>query len=223
MISAFDECERAVRQYDPDRFFAALFAPADRRPHLFALAALYYELAHAAAAPREPMLAEIRLTWWRETIAAARAGRPRDHAVARALTETLAAHDLPDGLFEAIISARLAGRDAFSNSATAEDHADATVGSLARLWARVLGSEADVRDAAIAYALAGRGGDAFSRIETDALVVRHFEAARRIRYERAILPAVLPAALVPLYRKSAAPALWKKQVAYLSAAVCGRI
>jgi phytoene/squalene synthetase len=36
------------------------------------------------------MLREIRLMWWRETIAMARKGKARDHAVARALVETLA-------------------------------------------------------------------------------------------------------------------------------------
>lgn len=211
-------CEKAVRQHDPDRFFAALFAPEAKRRHLFALTALYYELAHAAAAGREPMLADIRLAWWRETVELARKGKARDHAVARALVETLAAHDLPEAWFEAMIAARAGA--VIADAAAAEEHADATVGSLMRLWARVLGEDADVRDAAIAYGLAGR---LFAGIDTVALARNHLAAARLFRYPRAILPAVLPAALVPLYLKTAAPPLWKKQIAYLRAALRGRI
>jgi phytoene/squalene synthetase len=220
LIDAFSECEQAVRAHDPDRFFAVLFAPDDKRPHLYALAALYYEIAHAASAPREPMLKEIRLTWWRETIERARDGKPRDHAVARALTETLQAYDLPDALFEAMIDARGAG---FAGAAAAEAHADATVGSLMRLMARVLGGEADVRDAAIAYGLAGRHDGAFADIDTDTLAKQHFAQARRTRIPRALLPTVLPAALVPLYLKRSDPPLWHKQIAYLGAVLRGRI
>jgi len=211
-------CEKAVRQHDPDRFFAALFAPEAKRGHLFALTAFYYEPAHAAAAAREPMLADIRLTWWRETVELARKGKPRDHAVARALADTLAAYDLPEAWFEAMISAR--GRATVTDAAVAEEHADATVGSLMRLWARVLGEDLDVRDAAIAYGLAGR---VLAGIDTAALTKKHFAAARRLRYPRAILPAVMPAALAPFYLKTGDPPLWKKQIAYLRAALRGRI
>jgi hypothetical protein len=203
----FEICQKAVRAHDPDRFFAALFAPEDKRRHLFVLTALYYELAHAASQAREPMLKAIRLTWWRETIERARAGNPRDHAVARALAETLQTYDLPDALFEAIITAR-------SGDGSGEDFADATVGSLMRLWTRILGGEADVRDAAIAYGLAGRH---------DGEVVRtHYAKARSIRYPRTVLPAVMPAALAPLYLRGDPP-LWRKQTAYLRVAVSGRI
>jgi hypothetical protein len=220
LIDAFSECEQAVRTHDPDRFFAVLFAPEEKRPYLYALAALYYEIAHAASAPREPMLKEIRLTWWRETIERARAGKPRDHAVARALAETLKTYDLPDGLFEAMIVARSTG---FADAAGAEAHADATVGSLMRLMARVLGGEAEVRDAAVAYGLAGRHDGAFAAIDTDMLAKDHFARARRIRIPRPLLPAVLPAALAPLYLKRSDPPLWRKQIAYLGAALRGRI
>jgi phytoene synthase len=203
----FETCEKAVRTHDPDRFFAILFAPAEARPHLFALAALYYELAHASATPREPMLKQIRLTWWRETIELARAGTARDHAVARALAETFRVHNLPQALFDRLIEARM-------NDGAGADFADATVGSLMRLMACVLGGEADMRDAAIAYGLAGR---------ENALAQAHHAAAKRIRYPRALLPAVLPAALVPLYCKTADPPLWRKQIVYLSASLRGRI
>jgi len=48
----FAACEEAVRRHDPDRYFAGLFAPEEKRRPLFVLAALYYELAHAVVARR---------------------------------------------------------------------------------------------------------------------------------------------------------------------------
>lgn len=222
MTGDFEACEQAVRRHDPDRFFAALFAPADRRPHLFALTAFYYELAHAVQAAREPLLKDIRLMWWRETLERAREGQPRDHYVARALAETLAACDLPAELFEAMIAAR-GEPEPFADKAAAVVHADATVGSLMRLWALVLGGETDLRDAAIAYGLAGRRGGMFGSVDTDVLAKTHFAAARTVRYPRALLPAVLPAALVPLYRKNPDPPQWRKQAALFGAALRGRI
>jgi hypothetical protein len=204
----FTSCEQAVRRHDPDRFFAALFAPAARRPHLFALTALYYELAHAVSQPREPILKAIRLEWWRETIALARAGKRRDHAVAQALAETFQAFDLPDALFETIIAAR-------AGEGSGEAFADATVGSLMRLWGCVLGGETDVREAAMAYGLAGR--------DDGTAVKAHYAKARAIRHPRALLPVVMPVALVPLYLSYADPPLWRKQLAYLRVAFTGRL
>ena len=219
----FTVCEEAVRRHDPDRFFAALFAPADERPHLFALTAFYGELAHAAGAAREPMLREIRLMWWRETISMARGGKARDHAVARALVETFGAYDLPDALFEAMIAARSETHNVFSDAAAAEAYADATVGSLMRLWSRVLGGAAEVRDAAIAYALAGQSGGDFANVDTAALARTHYVAARKIVVPKAVLAAVIPAALVPLYLKRPDPPQWRKQIALFGTALRGRL
>lgn len=224
MSDPFLTCEEVVRRHDPDRYFAALFAPEDKRRFLFALYALYYELVHAAQAAREPMLIEIRLMWWRETIEMAREGKPRNHDVARALVETLTAVDLPAALFEPMIAAH-GHREAFGDAAAVEAHGDATVGSLMRLAARILGAEADApaRDAGVAYALAGRSGEQFRSVDTAALARAHYDAARKMRIPKLALPAFLPAALVPLYLKRPEPALWRKQISLLRVAVRGRL
>ncbi len=218
----FAACEESVRRHDPDRYFSGLFAPEDKRRHLFVLYALYYELAHAVAVAREPMLAAIRLAWWRETVEGARAGTPREHPVAKALVETLAVHDLPQDLFATMIEG-WSPRAPFTTAVEAEEHADATVGSLMRLSTLVLGAEVEVRDAAIAYGLAGRRGGLWSAIDTDALARRHFAAARKTAVAKAALPAVMPAALVPLYRKHAEPPLWRKQIVYVRVAITGKL
>jgi phytoene/squalene synthetase len=67
-----------VRNADRDRFLGALFAPEPARTDLLALLAFNHELARTRSVTREPMLARIRLEWWREAVAeAASAGKPR--------------------------------------------------------------------------------------------------------------------------------------------------
>jgi len=223
-VAPFAACEETVRRHDPDRYFAALFAPEEKRRHLFALYAFYYELVHAGRAAQEPMLVQIRLAWWRETLESARAGKPRDHDVARALAETLAVHALPEEPFERMIAARSPPAGPFDDAA-AEAHGADTAGALTGLAAHILGAEADglAREAGIAYALAGRSGEVFRSVDTAALARKHLAAARAMALPRAGLPAFLPASLVPLYLKRAAPALWRKQIVYLRAAVLERI
>jgi phytoene synthase len=225
MDDPFAVCEETVRRHDPDRYFAALFAPEGVRRYLFALYAFYYELVHAARAAHEPMLVQIRLAWWRETVEMARDGRTRDHAVSQALREVLTAVDLPQALFDAMIGARSPRQDAFADAGEAERHADATVGNLMRLAARALGAPADdgMRDAAIAYGLAGQSGGNFRSIDTAAIARAYYGVARCRGLPRSALPAVLPAALVPLYLKHLDPPLWRKQLVYLRAAALGGI
>src|SRR5476649_429847 len=91
---------QSVRRADPDRYFSALFAPAGVRQHLLTLYAFNHEVARVAETVRQPMMGEIRLEWWRETLDGARSGAPRNHEVARALAGLFAAHPLPIELFE---------------------------------------------------------------------------------------------------------------------------
>ncbi|HEX4270168.1 MAG TPA: squalene/phytoene synthase family protein, partial [Rhizomicrobium sp.] len=81
----------SVRTADPDRYFSALFAPANLRPFLFALYAFNAEVARVAESVREPMLGAIRLEWWRETAEGASRASPRNHDVARGLVALFAA------------------------------------------------------------------------------------------------------------------------------------
>ena len=148
-----------VRRADPDRWLAALFAPEPKRPHLLALYAFNIEIARVADTVREPMMGEIRLEWWRETLAGARAGKPRAHDTARALADLFAAVGLPAELFEAMVAARSfdASSDLFADRAALEAYCDATSGNLMRLAARILGKPDDdlARAAGTAYAIAG--------------------------------------------------------------------
>ncbi len=70
-------CEQLVREADKDRFLATLFAPAARRPALFALYAFNAEIARVRDIAREPMPGEIRLQWWREVVEGGRSEEAR--------------------------------------------------------------------------------------------------------------------------------------------------
>ena len=84
-----------VRAADRDRFLGALFAPEPRRSGLLALLAFDHELARTRSVTREPMLARIRLEWWREAMAeAAGSGKPRAQPIVEALAETIRRHGL---------------------------------------------------------------------------------------------------------------------------------
>ncbi|MBI3677464.1 MAG: squalene/phytoene synthase family protein [Proteobacteria bacterium] len=159
--ASLEACEKTVREHDPDRYFSALFAPEDRRPLLFALYAFNHELAHVGETVKEPMLGQIRLQWWRETVQAARDLHQRGHDVARGLVEVFAGVGPPLELFEAMIGAREFDvlPETFADMAALEAYADATSGNLMRLAARVLGAEGEVdtfaKEAGIAYGLTG--------------------------------------------------------------------
>ncbi len=65
---AQSHCEALVREGDPDRYLATLFAPAAARPHLFALYAFSLTVARVREAASNPMAGEIRLQWWRDAL-----------------------------------------------------------------------------------------------------------------------------------------------------------
>lgn len=158
---AFRQCEDTVRQHDPDRYFASLFAPPARRKLLFALYAFNYEISRVAETVREPMMAEIRLQWWREAAEGAQAGNPRAHPVAMALAELFAQSDVPLRMFDALIDARAldAGAELFADMAALEAYADASSGGVMRIAARLLGAgemlDETARAAGIGFGLTG--------------------------------------------------------------------
>lgn len=55
-----------VRRAEPDLFYSALFAPEPLRERLLVLYAADIEISRAAQASAEPLIARMRLQWWRE-------------------------------------------------------------------------------------------------------------------------------------------------------------
>jgi 15-cis-phytoene synthase len=95
----------SARAGEPDRYLAALLAPAPVRPKLMILAAFSSELRRAATLVREPAMGELRLQWWREALAqgaTARTGNP----IADALCDLVREEALPPLLISELIDAR---------------------------------------------------------------------------------------------------------------------
>lgn len=96
----------ALRASDPERHFAALFAPADRRDDLMALSAYGGELARVADRVSGPATGEIRLTWWREIIEGRRDGEAAANPVAAGVLAAMARRRLPRPVLAAMAEAR---------------------------------------------------------------------------------------------------------------------
>lgn len=138
--NALPDIAGLVRQNDPDRFLCALFAPSETRDAVFALIAFNHELARAREAVREPMMALIRLQWWREVVEEAAAGAPaRRHEVAAPLSAAIRDGRLDPAALEAMIEAREADEGG-ADAVPLAQRLRGTVGGLAAEMGRVLGA-----------------------------------------------------------------------------------
>jgi 15-cis-phytoene synthase len=143
-----------VRRYDPDRFLTALFAPAEKRDALLTLYAFNHELARAREVVSEPMLALIRLQWWRETVE----GTHRRHEVAEPLEAAISAGDLERTDLLALIDAREIEADpAIKTRDDWRAYLLGNAGGLAVVAARLLGASdpENLRPLGAAYGVAG--------------------------------------------------------------------
>jgi len=207
--------EALVARGDPERWRTVMAAPLAARPGLLALYAFNLEIARAAWVASEPLLAEIRLQWWRDAIAEIYDGHPsRRHEVVEPLAATVATADLPRRLFDEMIDARATDAE----GTPAEDRAvldlylDHTAGHLMELAARSLGAEGAalpvVRDFArgagtaallrAVPALRARGRDPLaSGIDIAAVARDGLAALARARARRDRVPRAAAAALLP--------------------------
>jgi phytoene synthase len=143
-------CGLAVKRFDRDRWFCALFAAQDRREDLYALYAFNAELARVAEKVSEPLLGEIRLQWWREAIEGLYAGTPRRHDVVEALAVAIPRHGLERSLFERLIDARARDLETAppADLVAMETYARETSVPLMRLALDVLGVRSEAANAA---------------------------------------------------------------------------
>ena len=156
-MTAVEACADELRRHDHDRFLTTLFARPSARSRLVALYAFNLELARIAESVKEPMLGEIRLHWWHETLDGVRDGKPREHPVANALVESGAGALVNEDAVNALIEARK--RDLHpappDDRAALERYADGTSAALLSLALDVLDIEdSDARKAARSIGLA---------------------------------------------------------------------
>jgi len=150
-------CRALVRTEDRDRYLSALFAPAGKRKHLFALYAFNVEIARIPELVREPMMGEVRLQWWRDALDGIAAGDVARNPVANALLDTVKRSNLSNGLLYELIDAKafdLYGEPMESLSRL-ETYLDSTSSSLMRLVAEILARQ-ETAEIAKAATQAGR-------------------------------------------------------------------
>lgn len=159
---AYRHCEAELRQYDPDRYFATLFAPADKRPHLFALYAFSSEVSRIRDVAREPLMGEIRLQWWRDALGQSGSLTISEHPVVAAINDTIRRCSIPVEILISLIDARVFDlyEDPMPTLADLEGYCGETCSVLFQLAAMILaGQQTNSADTAghggVAYALAG--------------------------------------------------------------------
>lgn len=147
-----------ARAHDPDRFLCALWTPPERREAAFALIAFNHELAKAREVTDKPLVALMRLTWWREVL---EAGAPRRHEVAEPLHAAVAEGMLRRDDLLAMIEAREAEAEEEGFSSTGAFHAylAGTAGGFAVALGRALAAPTDMmpglQRGGMLYGLAG--------------------------------------------------------------------
>ncbi len=150
-------CASLVEKGDPVRFRTVMAAPVPARGRLFALYAFNVEVARAPWLTQEPMIAEMRLQWWRDALEEiATDATPRRHQVVTPLQDVLSSPCAE--MLDELVAARRWDiyKDAFEDAAHFERYIDQTSGHLMVAAARALGGadEQVVRDAAFASGVA---------------------------------------------------------------------
>lgn len=195
-----EDLEASLSRTDPDRWLSSRFAAGrEARRALVAIYAFDNQLARAPRAASNPLVAEMRLAWWREVLEEIRAGGGvRRHPVALALAAAVRDRGLDTDLLETLVDARLRELDPRPmDLGEALAWAEDTGGACARLASAALDPASDPEAAAA-------GGSAWSigrliltaglspEAAEEALETR-LAAARRV--SDAAFPAVAHAAL----------------------------
>ena len=212
-----DDLDTTVREHAEGRWLSSRFvADEAARADLVALYALDHELTAIPRKVTDPLMGEIRMTWWIEALEEIAAGKtPRPHAVLRAI----AAGALPPQALAALAEARLGDLDPARSGEALLKHVDATEGLVMALAARRLSNAAraeHVTQAARAHGLSridGEGALAALRASTAELKALPVEA----------FPAVAHATLARAYARSKNPGALETRTRVLLAVLRGRL
>jgi phytoene synthase len=238
-----EDLDQTVRRADPDRWLASRFiADADLRADVIALYAFNHELARAPDVASEPLLGEIRLTWWAEALDEMVSGRPvRRHPAAQALHRAMGRGGLDQALLAGMIEARISDlyKTPFADEGELFAYLDATAGALMQSAVGLLVGHANgqaMQAAGRAWGLAGLtrlralGGpsrlpDALTPDRARGLTVQAVRAAREAikPLPVAAFPAIAYACLAKSYARGREPTALEKQVRLVWAVARGRI
>ncbi len=134
-------CVEEIRRGDRDRYLTTLLAPSGSRAALAVLYAFKLEVEKTHAVVSEPLLGQIRLQWWRDSLDGIYAGTPLRHAVVTPLARVVELRGLDRGLFDGIIDGHERDLDTapFADMAELGSYCGAVEGSLVALAMAVLG------------------------------------------------------------------------------------
>jgi phytoene/squalene synthetase len=142
-------CAAIVERGDPERFRAIMLTPVRARAVLFPIYAFNVEIARAPWVTKEPMIAHMRLQWWRDALEEIAAnGIVRRHEVVTPLAHLL--NSAQATLLIETVEARRwdIEKDPFENEDAFEEYIGATSGHLIFVTASLFGGI----DEQIAYA-----------------------------------------------------------------------
>jgi phytoene synthase len=225
------DLDAAIRAADPDRWLASRFiADTALRADVIAIYAFDHELRRVREVATEPLMAEIRLTWWREALDELLAGKAaRGHPTLVALAGAIGRHELDAEALRAMIEARLTALDGVDvdDWTVMERHIDGTSGAVMALALAVLGQTdaAPLRPLAQAWWFAEqvRGGTGAPALVARgrAALVKGRAAARGLAPDA--FPAVAYAALAGPYLAGRSPGPLEARVRVLGAVLSGRV
>ncbi|CBI76706.1 conserved protein of unknown function [Bartonella clarridgeiae 73] len=107
MINFLPYCLDILRNTDRDRYISVLFAPKQKRRALAALYAFNAEVARIRESVRDPLIGEIRLRWWRDSIANDEIQNSENNPVLSDLLKTITLFKLPKTAFLHYCDARI--------------------------------------------------------------------------------------------------------------------
>jgi 15-cis-phytoene synthase len=230
-----------IRRADPDRWLASRFiTDTDARADVIALYAFNHELARIAETVREPLMGEIRLTWWREALDEIFAGGAvRRHPVTDALAPAIRRRNLARAPLEAMVEARFADLEpeTLAEDTALESYIDGTAGALMALAVATAGGgdAHGLRPIAWAWGLAGLLRLRKAGVER---LPAHWDPARVRAAVRgamaearpavaalpvAAFPCIAYAALVGPYAVDRAPSELEKRLRLTIAVLAGRL
>jgi NADH dehydrogenase [ubiquinone] 1 alpha subcomplex assembly factor 6 len=194
-------CGQICRDHDYDRFIVSLLAPEEKRSALWAIFAFHYEIARTKEIVSEPLLGQIRLQWWRDTLAQALRNQEslNMHEILEPLIFNIQKYKIPLRHIHEMIDAREKDLQPASLLSEAElsQYAEDINLPLLKIVRSILGEEVSDQDLAVlarAYGLTGLirahvAHTAHGKMVNDSAVI--FEMAQKELKSLGRLPAVM--------------------------------
>jgi phytoene synthase len=235
-----EDLEAAVRGADSDRWLASRFiAEPGRRADVIALYAFDHVLGRVPHQVSEPLMGEIRLTWWSEALDEIYGSGPvRAHPAALALADVVRNRGLARSPLDALVEARFGDLrpEPFAGAEAALAYADQTAGALAQAAAQALGAAPNLQAAKLAgraYGLSllarrrAIGGQTRLPLGLDVRPLVHDALRQAAPGLKALpleaFPAVAYAALARRYAAGGGPTTLEKQLRLVWATAAGRV